>query len=379
MKKVLFFMSFLLLVTIGYSQTTASKEKGADDTMFIHVATAANISNAASYIDHPDLNSNPNAKIAVSHRLGTYNDKITGLWYNSANDKWAVFNEDASPMLVNSQYNVYIKGSVANAIVHIASAANQGSSPSYTVLDESSINGNPNPFLVLSSYWNPNGVYNNYNYGFWYDSTASRWIIYTEDGTAIPTDAAFMVLIQPYEQGTTIVFRHEATSASNTYYSNATLIDHPLLNNKPNASFVFTHYWDAPGYPSSNVTIDKTLGAWYSPTYNKWTIYTEDGTPMVDDAVFNIVAPTSTATASVEENSLIDVSLYPNPVEDILMITSQEKITKLSLYNQLGQEVRIIEPLQSSFEMDLSDLATGIYILKMKAAEHSGTYKLIKQ
>ncbi len=379
MKKVLFFMSFLLLVTIGYSQTTASKEKGVDDTMFIHVATAANISAAASYIDHPDLNANPNAILAVSHRLGTYNDKITGFWYSSGNQRWAVFNEDASPMLVNSQYNVYIKGSIANAIVHIASVANQGSSPSYTVLDEPSINGNPNPFLVLSSYWNPNGVYNNYNYGFWYDGSTNRWNIYTEDGTDIPTDAAFMVLIQPYEQGTTIVFRHEATPTSNGFYSNATLIDHPLLNNKPNASFVFTHYWDAPGYPSSGVIVDKTMGAWYSTTYNKWTIYTEDITPMVDNAVFNIVAPTLSTSASVEENSLIDVTLYPNPVEDILTITSQEEITELRIFNQLGQEVKIIEPLQSSFEIDLSDLATGIYIVKMKATDHSGTYKLMKQ
>ncbi len=363
-------MSFLLLATIGYSQT--------DDTMFIHVTTAANISNAASYIDHPVLNANPNAKLAVSHRLGTYNDKITGLWYNSGNQRWAVFNEDASPMLVNSQYNIYIKGSIANVIVHIASAANQGSSPSYTVLDEASINGNPNPFLVLSSSWNPNGVYNNYNYGFWYDSSANRWNIYTEDGTAIPTDAAFMVLIQPYEQGTTIVFRHEATPASNGYVSNGTMIDHPLLNNKPNASFVFTHYWSAPGYPSSGVTVDKTMGTWYHPTHNKWIIYTEDVTPMVDNAVFNIVAPTANTT-SVEENTLIDVSLYPNPVEDILTITSQEEITELSIFNHLGQEVKIMEPSQSSFEIDLSDLSTGIYIVKMKAAELRGTYKLMKQ
>ena len=275
------------------NQKQFSTLSGDDDTMFIHVATAANISNAASYIDHPDLNANPNAMLVVSHRLGIYNDKITGLWYNSGNQRWAVFNEDASPMLVDSQYNVYIKGNIANVIVHIASATNQGSSPSYTVIDEPSINGNPNPFLVLTSYWSPNSVYNNYNYGFWYNSSANRWIIYTEDGTAIPNNAAFMVLIQPYEQGTSIMFRHEATPTSNGFYSNSTLIDHPLLNNKPNASFVFTHYWGAPGYPSSNVVVDKTMGTWYSSGYNKWVIYTEDQTSMVDNAVFNIVVPTN--------------------------------------------------------------------------------------
>ena len=188
-----------------------------------------------------------------------------------------------------------------------------------------------------------------------------------------------MVLIQPYEQGTTIVFRHEATPASNGYVSNGTLIDHPLLNNKPNASFVFTHYWDAPGYPNSAVIIDKTMGTWYSPSQNKWVIYTEDATPMVDYAVFNIVAPTTTTGISVEENTLADVSLYPNPVEDVLRITSQEKIIKLSVFNLLGQEVKTIEPLQSSFEIDLSSLEMGVYLVNMQAAEHSGTYKIMKQ
>ncbi len=379
MKKILFFMSFLLITTISFSQTTTPKEKGVNDVMFVHKATAGNISAAATYIDHSDLNGNPNAIVAVSHYLGIYNNKVTGVWYNTGNQRWAVFNEDSTPMLVNSMYNIYIKGSVANAIVHIASVANQGESPSYTVLDEASINGNPNPFLVLSSYWNPSGVYNNSNYGFWYDSSANRWNIYTEDGSNIPTDAAFMVLIQPYEQGTTIVFRHEATPASNGYVSNGTLIDHPLLNNNPNASFVFTHYWDAPGYPNSAVTIEKTLGTWYSPSQNKWVIYTEDASPMVDYAVFNIVAPTTTTGISVEENTLADVSLYPNPVEDVLKITSQEKIIKLSVFNLLGQEVKILEPLQSSFEIDLSSLEMGVYLVNMQAAEHRGTYKIIKQ
>ena len=142
---------------------------------------------------------------------------------------------------------------------------------------------------------------------------------------------------------------------------------------------MFTHYWNAPGYPSSGVIVDHTIHTWYSTTLNKWVLCNEDAAPIVDHAVFNIVAPTFSSSISVMENTLTDVSLYPNPVKDILMITSQEEITELSIFNQLGQEIKLIEPLQSSFEIDLSDLTTGIYIVKMKTIDHRGTYKVMKQ
>jgi hypothetical protein len=379
MKRLLFFISFLFFITSSFAQVTRGITS-VDDSMFIHTATPSNIDGAISYLDHPDLNGNSDAKIAVSHRVTEgYNQHVTGVYYNISNQRWGVFNEDYSAMQVNSSYNVYIKGSVANVITHIVTVANQGTSPRYSVLDEPSINGNPNAFLVLTPYYNPHNVLTDHNYGFWYNTTTNRWEIFCEDVSDIPINAAFNVLIQPYETGHTIVFRHEATPASNAYYSNGTLIDHPLLNNKPNASFVLTHYWGAPGYPNSFVVVDHTLNTWYSSSYNKWVIGNEDGSAMEDNAVFNIVVPTATATADISENNLASVSLYPNPVKDILFVKGQDKITLISLHNQLGQLFIESKPGKKEFNIDLSEYATGFYIIKIQTNNKERTYKIYKK
>jgi len=248
------------------------------DLIYVHTATAANSNGNVTYLDHPDLNNNPDAKIVFSHNWndGTYNDKVTGLWYDGGN--WTIFNEDITNIIEGSTYNVYI-AKEGELITHLATAANQGSLDSYTVLDHPLLNGNADANIVLSNYWNPNSVYNSNNYSVWYDG--ANWIIFSENLLAIPLNAAFNVLIQ----GDTVEsFKHQATAANIS--SNYTVIDHPSLNNNLDAKFVFTHNWGSSG-ESSNVVLDKTLSVWYTGT--NWAIYTEDQTNMPQNILFDIV------------------------------------------------------------------------------------------
>jgi len=251
------------------------------DLIYVHTATAANTIAQVTTIDHPDLNGNPDAKIVFSHNWndGTYNDNVTGIYYDGAN--WAIFNEDISNIVEGSTYNVYIAKDDAELITHVATAANQGSLASYTVLDHPLLNGNPNANIVLSNNWSPNQVYNTKNYGVWYDESPQRWIIFDEAIGTIPTNAAFNVLIQ----GDTVTsFKHQATAANIDL--NYTIIDHPSLNNNPNATFVFSHNWGLQG-DITNVVLDKKLSLWYTGT--NWSIYTEDQTNLPENISFDIV------------------------------------------------------------------------------------------
>ena len=71
------------------------------------------------------------------------------------------------------------------------------------------------------------------------------------------------------------------------------------------------------------------------------------------------------STASVGEEVIDGLSLYPNPVEDTLNIKSQENISKVAIYNLIGQEVRVLTPNTSNLEVDLSNLDSGVYIVKI--------------
>ncbi|WP_298550293.1 cadherin repeat domain-containing protein [uncultured Algibacter sp.] len=273
----------IVTVTDDTSTTTATATvnlTNIKDLIYIHTATAENSSGNITYLDHPDLNGNPDAKIVFCHNWngGTYNDKVTGLWYNGAN--WSVFNEDTTSIVEGSTYNIYIAKD-GELITHIATAANQGSSNSYTVLDHPLLNDNPNANVILSTYYNPNSVYNIHNYSIWYDDSTQRWIIFTENLGELPLNSAFNVLIQ----GDTVeTFKHQATAANIS--GNYTIIDHPSLNNNADATFVFTHNWGSPG-DAANVVLDKTLSIWYTGV--NWAIYTEDQSAMPLNITFDIV------------------------------------------------------------------------------------------
>lgn len=362
--KTIFTFLLALMTTVIFAQ----------DAMFVHTATAGNTSGNVSYITHPDLDNNPGAKIVVSHNWnpggvgGVYNDKSTGVWYNSGLGQWSVFNEDISAMVMGSSYNVYILQNI-HAITHIATLANQGSSDSYSIVNHPLLNGNPAASAVLTNYWNPNAVYNDNNYGFWYDDSNMRWVLYREDLGTLPLDSAYFISV-----GGTFVqsYRHAANPGN--IVSNWTIIDHPLLNGNPNALFVFTHNWGITGDPS-NVIIDHRTGAWYDGA--NWAIYNEDLAAMPDGATFDLLIYDDTLGAN--DNSIEGLSYYPNPVKDIVNIRANDLITSVSIYNMLGQELAKVEGTTNQVQLDFSTYATGSYFAQVTAGDAVETIKLLKQ
>ncbi len=73
------------------------------------------------------------------------------------------------------------------------------------------------------------------------------------------------------------------------------------------------------------------------------------------------------------------LKVYPNPVKDILTLSSINSITKVTIYNLLGQEVVSKAVIGNDIQIDLSDLSTGTYIAKINAASQSKTIKIIKE
>lgn len=65
-----------------------------------------------------------------------------------------------------------------------------------------------------------------------------------------------------------------------------------------------------------------------------------------------------------EDNSLI---LFPNPTSEFLFIRSNDRINSISIKNILGREVyrKQVESDQELFEIDISNLSTGVYLVKV--------------
>ena len=73
------------------------------------------------------------------------------------------------------------------------------------------------------------------------------------------------------------------------------------------------------------------------------------------------------------------LSIYPVPAKNSLTITYKSTIGSLQIYNQLGQEVHKSTGLGPEATVDVSNLAVGIYILKLFNEKEAKTFKIIKE
>ena len=502
MKKLLLFIVLAITTIIGYSQ--------AADYCFRHTATTGNISANWTTIDHPMLNGVSDAQIFVTHNLNadgstTYSDENIGV--NYASGSWVIYNEDVSPMMDSTSYNVYIAGTEANVITYTTTGGNY-----YELIDHPFLNDNPNAKIVITNDYNTS--YNPGTFGVYYSAT-NKWGIFNEDGaTPIPAGFTFNVLLEPalLPHLPTMSYTHESTTGN--IIGNYTEIDHPLLNNNPDANFVATHNLSG---NAVNVWFDHPIGVWYKTGTNRWTIFTEDTFTFVADVTFNIAIampvpsndessgaiplalepfgtgcsspvtisnlgatdsspingvptcgsfsggdiwyyftappsgevklfrtvtgnwgalsygvylnPSSTSAlvcdwipenqtdfhpiegltpgtqyglriwewnnndfgteeiclrewvsgAGIADAVIDGFSMYPNPVKDILNLSTANTIDVLNVYNMLGQEVLQSVPSTNQVELDMSSLPSGAYIIKVQAGEQIGSYNLIKE
>ncbi|MEP2169432.1 MAG: T9SS type A sorting domain-containing protein [Polaribacter sp.] len=70
------------------------------------------------------------------------------------------------------------------------------------------------------------------------------------------------------------------------------------------------------------------------------------------------------------------ISAYPNPVTKSFQIDSIENVENVQLYNISG---RLVKSFKANANYDVSDLATGIYITRIKTQLGSKTLRLVKK
>ncbi|MCL8536097.1 choice-of-anchor J domain-containing protein [Chryseobacterium gallinarum] len=135
-----------------------------------------------------------------------------------------------------------------------------------------------------------------------------------------------------------------------------------------------------------------TLAALVTPP-ETWTQYTYDLTPYAGQTIY-IAFYSSTNDiwfvgiddfeVSGNNLSVADVtkhkaSVYPNPVKDILTIKSEGKISEISLFDLTGKLQKKEKMNSANATINVSDLSTGNYLLKIKEEGKEKIYKIIKE
>ncbi|WP_223810234.1 DUF4397 domain-containing protein [Psychroflexus gondwanensis] len=84
-------------------------------------------------------------------------------------------------------------------------------------------------------------------------------------------------------------------------------------------------------------------------------------------------------TLSNESFNSFDFTYYPNPVNDILSISTASTVDNIKVYNMLGQMVVETAPKVSNPQVDMNELQSGVYLVTLEVEGSLQTFRVIKQ
>lgn len=88
---------------------------------------------------------------------------------------------------------------------------------------------------------------------------------------------------------------------------------------------------------------------------------------------------TVTVTLGNENFDLNNLKFYPNPVVDIFTIRYNKEIESINVFDLSGRLVRQLSPKQLEAQVDMSDLAAAMYIIKVNAGGKQTEIKVMKK
>ncbi len=134
--------------------------------------------------------------------------------------------------------------------------------------------------------------------------------------------------------------------------------------------------WYRPSTPTADITWGRSTDANTNATRVGSTSH--EALVMLVNANRPLVQLTITGGLSTDEFSNSTFKLYPNPTKDILFLTSDKSITKYVMYNTNGQIIKEQRIQTTSEEINVTDLSSGIYYIKVFSEEKTEVFKWIK-
>ncbi|WP_299670395.1 T9SS type A sorting domain-containing protein [uncultured Polaribacter sp.] len=96
------------------------------------------------------------------------------------------------------------------------------------------------------------------------------------------------------------------------------------------------------------------------------------------NSIYGELNPTAEEVLLVDEVFSSKFSVYPNPANEFVTISSALEINNIEVYNLLGKKVISAEKL-SDHNLDVSSLSKGVYMLKLTSGDSVASKKLIKR
>lgn len=141
------------------------------------------------------------------------------------------------------------------------------------------------------------------------------------------------------------------------------------------ATTVFTYSYS----DTYTIPANQAIGSYRMRIANSWSGNITSGCGHAANGEFEDYTLVVTDGLSVANPTINKLTYYPNPVQDILNISNNSEIENVQVYNMLGQVVLNKSINATSSQLDLSNLSSGTYMVKMSINNAIETIKIIKK
>jgi hypothetical protein len=146
----------------------------------------------------------------------------------------------------------------------------------------------------------------------------------------------------------------------------------------PNGSVTFTVSGGVPPYVISLIryNYNDTIGGPFTGLEaGNYAIYVTDANGITATQPFTI----NNNISGLAENSIPSIKVFPNPANDRLFVSAQN-ISDVEIYHVSGQIVlHQVVNNENTIQLNISELASGSYFIKVKARQHQKVLPFIKQ
>lgn len=94
---------------------------------------------------------------------------------------------------------------------------------------------------------------------------------------------------------------------------------------------------------------------------------------------FQLAISCETIILGTIDHQTNNIALYPNPVQNVLQISSKVEMTQADVYSISGAMVLSKNLAGNTSEIDFSELTTGVYFIKIASENSVETFKIIKE
>ncbi len=162
----------------------------------------------------------------------------------------------------------------------------------------------------------------------------------------------------------------ELLTTGNVATNGETSFHHVMMQMLPTSSGTSVSFTDGTPY-TTTLTKDLTATFVESMTNLIAVVFVQDNTTkeVLQSKTFTIISN------GIGENSIGNVSIYPNPATDNVNIVNAQN-SDITLYDMYGKLIKSDSKINNNYLLNVSDLAKGTYILKITDGEKTYSRKI---